>query len=190
MVHPLLDKEIFCDQVIRNQEAMFRTAKAILRQDEDAEDAVQEAICAAYANRTSLRDPARFRPWVLKILANKCYESCRRRRTTVDLADIQDCLPAPAADQAERLLRSLGEEPRDPGLLAKVSAEVMSTFKTLADPSASNIAEMVIQGNTMGATKSTRHLGDYAGGNREIRNLAERLLHTEEANAAQMKQFL
>ena len=86
------------------------------------------------------------------------------------------------ADQAERLLRSLGEEPRDPGLLAKVSAEVMSTFKTLADPSASNIAEMV--------TKSTRHLGDYAGGNREIRNLAERLLHTEEANAAQMKQFL
>mgnify|MGYP000485997180 CR=1 FL=1 len=51
-------------------------------------------------------------------------------------------------------------------------------------------AEMVIQGNTMGATKSTRHLGDYAGGNREIRNLAERLLHTEEANAAQMKQFL
>ena len=93
------------------------------------------------------------------------------------------------ADQAERLLRSLGEEPRDPGLLAKVSAEVMSTFKTLADPSASNIAEMVIQGNTMGATKSTRHLGDYAGGNREIRNLAERLLHTEEANAAQMKQF-
>ena len=94
------------------------------------------------------------------------------------------------ADQAERLLRSLGEEPRDPGLLAKVSAEVMSTFKTLADPSASNIAEMVIQGNTMGATKSTRHLGDYAGGNREIRNLAERLLHTEEANAAQMKQFL
>ena len=89
------------------------------------------------------------------------------------------------ADQAERLLRSLGEEPRDPGLLAKVS-----TFKTLADPSASNIAEMVIQGNTMGATKSTRHLGDYAGGNREIRNLAERLLHTEEANAAQMKQFL
>ena len=77
MVHPLLDKEIFCDQVIRNQEAMFRTAKAILRQDEDAEDAVQEAICAAYANRTSLRDPARFRPWVLKILANKCWRTSR-----------------------------------------------------------------------------------------------------------------
>ena len=42
MTNFLLDKEIFCDQVIRNQETMFRTAKAILRQDEDAEDAVQE----------------------------------------------------------------------------------------------------------------------------------------------------
>ena len=49
MTNFLLDKEIFCDQVIRNQETMFRTAKAILHQDEDAEDAVQEAICAAYA---------------------------------------------------------------------------------------------------------------------------------------------
>ena len=48
MTNFLLDKEIFCDQVIRNQETMFRTAKAILHQDEDAEDAVQEAICAAY----------------------------------------------------------------------------------------------------------------------------------------------
>lgn len=56
MTNFLLDKEIFCDQVIRNQETMFRTAKAILHQDEDAEDAVQEAICAAYAGRGSLRD--------------------------------------------------------------------------------------------------------------------------------------
>ena len=103
MTNFLLDKEIFCDQVIRNQETMFRTAKAILHQDEDAEDAVQEAICAAYAGRGSLRDPARFRPWIRNLLVNKGYEFCRKRRTTVDLADIQDFLPAPAADQAERL---------------------------------------------------------------------------------------
>ena len=44
----VLDKEAFCTQVIACQEAMFRTAKAILRQDQDAEDAVQEAICAAF----------------------------------------------------------------------------------------------------------------------------------------------
>ena len=47
MTNFLLDKEIFCDQVIRNQETMFRTAKAILHQDEDAEDAVQEPRSSA-----------------------------------------------------------------------------------------------------------------------------------------------
>ena len=67
----VLDKEAFCAQVIACQEAMFRTAKAILRQDEDAEDAVQEAICTAFASRDSLRDVRRFKPWILRILTNK-----------------------------------------------------------------------------------------------------------------------
>ena len=100
---PLMDKEIFCQQVIASQDAMFRTARAILRSREDAEDAVQEAICAAYASRGSLRDPARFRPWLLRILANQCYDLYRRRRPVVDLTEVQDFLAAPAADQTERL---------------------------------------------------------------------------------------
>lgn len=93
------------------------------------------------------------------------------------------------ADQAERLLRSLGEEPRDPGLLAKVSAEVMSTFKTLATPLHPTRGDGH-SGNTMGATKSTRHLGTTPVETVRSEISAERLLHTEEANAAQMKQFL
>ena len=63
-----MDKETFCAQVIRHQEAMFRAAKAILKQDEDAEDAVQEAICAAFAARDGLRDVGKFKPWILRIL--------------------------------------------------------------------------------------------------------------------------
>lgn len=94
------------------------------------------------------------------------------------------------SDAAGRLLRGFGAEPKDPGLMARISSEVMSTVKTLADPSASNIAEMVIQGNTMGITKGTRHLNDYAGNDRQVRQLAEKLLRTEEANVAQMKQYL
>lgn len=59
---PLISKELFCTQVIENQEAMFRTARAILRSDEDAEDAVQEAICAAFAHRGDLRSPENSNP--------------------------------------------------------------------------------------------------------------------------------
>lgn len=100
---PLISKEVFCTQVIQNQEAMFRTARAILRSDEDAEDAVQEAICAAFAHRGDLRSLDKFKPWILRILANKCYDACRGRRPTVDLTEVQDFLPAPSADPTERM---------------------------------------------------------------------------------------
>ena len=102
MTHAVLDKEAFCAQVIGCQETMFRTARAILRNDQDAEDAVQEAICAAFARRDSLRDAEKFKPWMLSILANKCYDACRRRRNTSDL-DAAGEVPAPETDQAERL---------------------------------------------------------------------------------------
>lgn len=94
------------------------------------------------------------------------------------------------ADEARRMLAEKGRDPKDPGLMARLSSEVMSTVKTLADPSASNIAEMVIQGNTMGITKGTRRLSGYAGDDPAARALAEKLLHTEEANVEQMKGFL
>jgi RNA polymerase sigma-70 factor (ECF subfamily) len=103
MSNPEINKERFCQLVIRNQEAMFRTARAILQSDEDAEDAVQDAICAAFASRTELRDPEKFKPWILRILTNKCYDTCRKRKPTVDLADVQDFLPAPDTDHVQRL---------------------------------------------------------------------------------------
>ena len=84
MITPALDKERFCQLVIQNQEAMFRTARAILQSDQDAEDAVQDAICAAFASRAELREPEKFKPWILRILTNKCYDTCRKRKNTVD----------------------------------------------------------------------------------------------------------
>ena len=94
-----MDKETFCAQVIRHQEAMFRAAKAILKQDEDAEDAVQEAICAAFAARDGLRDVGKFNPWILRILTNKCYDAYRKKRPSV----VQDYLPAAGTDPTDRL---------------------------------------------------------------------------------------
>ena len=103
MASAVLDKDIFCAQVVRHQDALFRAAKAILRSDEDAEDAVQEAICTAFAAREQLRDPSRFKAWMLRIVVNQCYELCRKRRPTVDLDQLADYLPAGDRDPTERL---------------------------------------------------------------------------------------
>ena len=103
MMQAKLDKDTFSTLVIQNQETLFHTAKAILRSDEDAEDAVQEAVCAAFERRESLREADKFRTWLLRILVNKCYDTCRRRRPTVDLEDVADYLPAKSQDHTERL---------------------------------------------------------------------------------------
>jgi len=98
-----MNKEWFCAQVIANQTARFRAARSILKSDADAEDAVQEAILAAYSGLSRLREPDKFRPWILKILANECCETCRGRKSEADIDELCEVLPAPAEDHNEKM---------------------------------------------------------------------------------------
>jgi len=91
--------------------------------------------------------------------------------------------------EAEGLLRQRGVEPKGAGAMAKTSAEMMSAGKLMLDRSASKIAEMTIQGNDMGVTKTLKHLHDYNGGG-EAKELAQRLLAAEESGSEQLKAFL
>lgn len=92
--------------------------------------------------------------------------------------------------EAERLLRERQVEPEGVGVMAKVSTEIMSTMKTMLDHSATRLAEMMIQGGTMGVTKSLRTIRDCQFRDEQVRALADRLLETEQANIEEMKRFL
>ena len=93
-------------------------------------------------------------------------------------------------EQAASMLRGRREEPNGAGTMAKISAEVMSAGQLMMDHSASKIAEMTIQGNNMGVSKTIKHLHDYQGTDENVRALGEKLLATEEANVEQLKPFL
>ncbi len=92
-------------------------------------------------------------------------------------------------EEADGRLRRRGIAPEGVGAMAKLSSRMMSGLKTLTDRSPSHIAEMMIEGNTMGMTKSIQHLHDYKEED-DVRALANQLLKTEENNIRQMKQFL
>ena len=64
----------------------YRLARAILLDDVEAEDAVQEASIAAWRRRDALRDPSRFDAWFERILVNQCRDQLRRRKRTVKVA--------------------------------------------------------------------------------------------------------
>lgn len=55
-------------------------AVRILRDVDLAEDAVQGALITAWRELRTLRDPARFEPWLHRILTNACYAEARRRK--------------------------------------------------------------------------------------------------------------
>ena len=91
---------------------------------------------------------------------------------------------------ADTMLRVRGGEPHELSAIARLSSELSSSMKTMRDHSTSKIAEMMIQGNTRGMTKSLQCLDQYSGEDKEVKALAEKLLRTEEANIEQMKPFL
>lgn len=92
--------------------------------------------------------------------------------------------------EADTLIRKGGKEPSGAGMMAKFSADLMSAGQMAMDDSRSRIAEMMIQGTTMGIVKTIRHLKDYEGDDENARRLGQRLLTTQEKNVEKMKAYL
>jgi RNA polymerase sigma-70 factor (ECF subfamily) len=67
----------------RNNQLLFRTARSILKNDEEAEDAVQEAYLHAYRALGSFRADAKLSTWLVRIVANEALGRLRRRGADV-----------------------------------------------------------------------------------------------------------
>lgn len=87
MKHEEQDTQWFCEQVRLLEGSLYRTAVSLLNNRQDAEDAIQEALCTAYEKRHTLKSPEKFKPWLLKILTNTAYDILRRRKPVVSLED-------------------------------------------------------------------------------------------------------
>lgn len=74
----LISAAAFDELVAIHIEAGYRVALAILRDPDEARDAVQDASFKAWRSFGQLRDGRSARPWFLSIVANQC-RSVRRR---------------------------------------------------------------------------------------------------------------
>ena len=73
---------------------------------------------------------------------------------------------------------------------AKFTTYLMISFKTMTKKTPSHIAEMLIQGSTMGIVDVTKKLKEYKEADKDISALANRLLVFEQQNVEEMKKFL
>lgn len=83
-------KEQFSQLVMKYNESLFFTAKSILRNDTDAEDAVCNAVMKAFENFSQLREIKYFKTWITRIVINEAYMICRKNKNTDSLEDITD----------------------------------------------------------------------------------------------------
>src|SRR3954467_3582658 len=69
----------------RYNRALFRTARAILRDDAEAEDALQEAYLRIYATIGGYRGEARLSTWLARVVANEALMRLRKetRRSAI-----------------------------------------------------------------------------------------------------------
>jgi RNA polymerase sigma-70 factor (ECF subfamily) len=110
----------------RHNERVYRLARSIVRDDEEAEDVMQQAYVNAYTHLDQFSGKARFSTWLLRIATNEALARVRRRGRYEPFEDDQ-----PPVEEA-----STAQAPRDPEQQAssgELRALLASAIDTLPD---------------------------------------------------------
>ena len=91
---------------------LLRLALSIVRNPQDAEDAVSAAFVKAYQKADTLQSADKLRPWMMTITARCCYDLLRRRkRENLSGNEQLASFPVLLADQPSTVYETLLELP-------------------------------------------------------------------------------
>ena len=82
-----MDNKRFEELVIECTDTLYRVSMSMLRNEQDAQDAVHDAILNAYVNRHRLKHEEYFATWLTRILINECKKQLRQRKRYADVGD-------------------------------------------------------------------------------------------------------
>ena len=82
-----MDEQFFTTEVKGMERSLYRVAYSYMRSDEDAADAVQDALLKGWEKRGALREERYFRTWMTRILINVCKARLRNRRIELPLTE-------------------------------------------------------------------------------------------------------
>jgi RNA polymerase sigma-70 factor (ECF subfamily) len=108
VVSHVLDGQVALFEILmrRHNERLYRAARAIVRDEAEAEDVVQQAYVNAYAHLRQFDGRASFATWLTQIAVAEAISRarCRGRHESFDDQDpaFENTLPMPSADNSER----------------------------------------------------------------------------------------
>ena len=77
------EEQKFTELIEENKLRFYKTAKIILKNDDDVYDAIQEALISIYKNYEKLENEKFFSTWATRIIINKCYDLLRKRKNNI-----------------------------------------------------------------------------------------------------------
>ena len=75
--------------VRQNNRRLFRVARSILKDDWEAEDAVQEAYVRGFSRLSEFEGRSSLSTWLTRIVVNEALGRLRKRRPSADFADVE-----------------------------------------------------------------------------------------------------
>jgi RNA polymerase sigma-70 factor, ECF subfamily len=105
------DREPFRLLMRRCNQRMFRTARSILKDDAEAEDAVQESYLLAYQAMGDFRGGAKLSTWLLRIVVNEAIGRARKRSRRAELIPLDGTIDLDSDTAEEHMSDASPEQP-------------------------------------------------------------------------------
>ena len=155
------DPDAFTELMNLYMKDMYRTAVAILMNDEDAADAIQETILTCWERLSSLRENKFFKTWMTRILINKCYDIRDQRIAAVDISEHEELVFHEEESNLEikEALRQLDEKYRVPLMMFYGEGYRIKEIAAILHTSVSTIQTRLSRGR--------EQLGRYFGNDKE-----------------------
>ncbi len=103
------DQEAFRVLMRRYNQTLYRTARSILKDEAEAEDAVQEAYILAYRAMGAFRGDAKLSTWLIRIVVNEAIARARKRSRRAEIIQLSG-EPEPDADASEMNMNEAAPE--------------------------------------------------------------------------------
>lgn len=84
------DGEAFSQLIHEHTKSMYKVAIAILKNEEDAADAIQDTILSCWEKIHTLRKDEFFKTWLIRILINHCNAIYRQRAYFVAESEVME----------------------------------------------------------------------------------------------------
>jgi len=141
---PLTDEELarrvgagdpvaFTALMRRYNQSLYRAARSILKDDAEAEDAVQEAYMQAYRSIGGFRGEAKLSTWLMRIAVNEAIARTRKRSRRAEVIRLDGDVPLDSDIPEATMNQATPEQPEQGALRAETRRLIENRIDGLPD---------------------------------------------------------